>query len=129
MDSTMTSGPVIAVLGIGAVFVALSILIATITLVGRILRRPSDSFGEPSAGRSVASTTSAPTGAAAERGDGDALLLVALAAYGMHRRRRVSVRGPSPSSAWAGEGRSRQVLRAETTRLSLIHISEPTRPY
>ena len=115
MDPTTTSGPVVAVLGIGTVFVALALLIAVVTLIARLINGPGASADKPAAAAGSVVTPEA----ASRPGDEDAgpqLLLVALAAYGMHRSRRVSVRGPNPTSSWGRQGRSRQVLRAERTR-------------
>ena len=104
MDQAILSGPTMAVVGIGTVFVALAIIVAIVSLTARILASPD----------TTAIAVSDAVGAASdqvESQDGERLQKVALAAYGFHLARRVSVRGHVASTPWLRAGRQAQVDR------------------
>ena len=108
MDQAILSGPTIAVIGIGTVFVALSILVAVISVTARFLARrdaPAAPHAAP-AGATVATRTTEDS-----TPDRDRLLSVALAAYAFHLDKRVIVRAHVASSPWLRAGRQAQVDR------------------
>jgi len=101
------------VVGITMVYFALTMLVAVLVVLARIVhgadtaatkQRPTQPAVPSASTRDVSGTAGA--GREAQR-----LELVALAAYGMHLRRRVAVRGSVASSPWSRAGRARQVLR------------------
>jgi Na+-transporting methylmalonyl-CoA/oxaloacetate decarboxylase gamma subunit len=104
MDQAILSGPTMAVVGIGTVFVALAIIVAIVSLTARILT------SADSTAIAVGDAVSA-TGDQVESRDNDRLQQVALAAYGFHLARRVSVRGHVASTPWLRAGRQAQVDR------------------
>lgn len=114
MIAAMTDGPAMSALGIGTVFVALSMLVAVVNLMARALR---GGGGRRSAGAASASAAAEgrdgpqrqSTASAGGSHEGADRLRAALAAYGLHRRRRVAVRGPETPSAWLLAGRVRQL--------------------
>ncbi len=110
---TVASGPVVTIIGVTTVFIALAMLIGVLNVVTWILDRQKAAAGEPTA----APMPSADVAAADTAGDSssdDELLLVALAAYGLHQRRRVSVRTQQPTaSRWALAGRAQELRRVE----------------
>lgn len=93
-----------AVVGIGTVFVALAIIVTIVSLTARMLT-PADAPAIAVGGdvRAV-SDQSDPQG-------NEQLQRVALAAYGFHLTRRVSVRGHVASTPWLRAGRQAQVDR------------------
>lgn len=106
MEGTILNGPTMAVVGISTVFVALAIIVAIVSLIARILT--------PSGSAAIAQAAAVETPAAAEQDNADnkdRLQQVALAAYGFHLARRVSVRGHVASSPWLRAGRQAQVDR------------------
>ncbi len=105
--NSAVSGPIVSVIGIGTVFVALSLLVAVLSLLAKILNKQEAAESDGRAEPGQAATEAAPAAAT----DQDELLRVALAAYGLHQRYRHSVRGPAAPSAWALAGRARQVMR------------------
>ena len=105
MDPSAYSGLNMAVIGVTTVFLALSLLILVVTITARLV-------GGSTAAAPAGASSAAPAGegesAAFER---DELARVAVAAYALHEARRVSVRGPAPTSAWLRAGRQTQVDR------------------
>ncbi len=98
MDVVATGGLNITVVGVGTVFIALSMLVAVLTVMARL-------FSVADGGQN------------SDRHDTDLLARVALAAYGLHAASRTAVRGPAPASAWLRAARSRQVMRFERSQL------------
>jgi len=96
-----------ALLGIGTVFAALTVLVAALRLASRAVAAP-----EPQLARG-------PVPGAVSRvpESGEDLELVALAAYALHLARRVRIPEPGPASRWVIAGRMRQTapfLRRES---------------
>jgi Na+-transporting methylmalonyl-CoA/oxaloacetate decarboxylase gamma subunit len=115
--AAMTNGPAMSALGVGTVFVALSMLVGVVNLTARILR----GGARRRSSSAVAATGATPhedpqhrpkTDVSSKHDVGIDRLRVALAAYGLHRRRRVAVRGPEAPSAWLLAGRVRQLRGA-----------------
>lgn len=101
-----------AVLGISMVFLALLLLIIVIGIMDRILARIESKTAGPAAAATLASDDGVSASAAMGAGEGpekDDLASVALAAWGLHQRRRVSVRPASNSSRWAALARANQL--------------------
>ena len=99
-----------AVLGISMVFLALLLLIVVIGIMDKVLAR----FEGKKAGPGANAAAGASTGAAASVSVGkvkkkDELAVVALAAWGLHQRRRVSVRPAANTSRWAALARAKQL--------------------
>jgi Na+-transporting methylmalonyl-CoA/oxaloacetate decarboxylase gamma subunit len=102
VDVSLTGGSAMAVIGVGTVFIALTVLLAAVRLTSRILNRP----GAPAP---LASAGGLARDAPAVRPDtGDDLEYVALAAYALHLARRARTSVPGPPSRWMIAGRLRQ---------------------
>ena len=133
MNTEVLSGPVVMVLGIGTVFTALVLLVGIVTLLARAVA------GEPliqnevdwvknrldrdKAGGGTAQPHPVPGAPVAAMASQDAeetaveaeeLKLVAIAAYGLHQRRRVNVPPPPTPSPWLRAGRQGLVTRIGT---------------
>jgi Na+-transporting methylmalonyl-CoA/oxaloacetate decarboxylase gamma subunit len=96
-----------ALLGIGTVFAALTVLVAALRLASRAVAAP-----EPHLARTLE-----PGGASVVQERGEDLELVALAAYALHLARRVRIAEPGTVSRWLLAGRMRQTapfLRRES---------------
>ena len=97
-----------AVLGISMVFLALLLLIVVIGIMDRILAR----LSSKKAGLATDAKAESSTVAAASAGEEekkDEMAAVALAAWGLHQRRRVSVRPAANTSRWAALARAKQL--------------------
>ncbi|MBC8293537.1 MAG: OadG family protein [Proteobacteria bacterium] len=108
MDAGAVSGPSMAVLGISMVFLALLLLIVVIGIMDRILAR----LSSKKAGLATDAKAESSTVAAASAGEEekkDEMAAVALAAWGLHQRRRVSVRPAANTSRWAALARAKQL--------------------
>jgi len=94
-------------IGVGAVFVALALLIAVVVLTSRFIDRRENGGKQDSeqAGVDASDVTEAPDG-------GAHLLRIALAAYGLHSFSGVAVRGPEPVSHWGTASRVAQLKRS-----------------
>mgnify|MGYP001162774527 CR=1 FL=1 len=104
MDPSVTSGLNVTVVGVGVVFTALTMIVAVVSIMGRLLGAPN--------GAPVPATAELPQiPGEQDQSEGELLARVAAAVYAFHRRHSVAVRGPQPSSAWLRAGRSRQVMR------------------
>lgn len=97
MDAATTAGLNITVVGVGTVFLALSMLVVVLTIMGRILAGETGKDPGPEA--------------SSDDSGRDVLERVALAAYGLHAASRTAVRPPEPASAWLRAARSQQVMR------------------
>ena len=110
MEHAILSGPTMAVVGIGTVFVALAIIVTIVSLIARILGTD-ESLPLPPAAPAV------DIEAAAMQASGkDRLQQAALAAYAFHLSRRVTVRAHVPPSPWLRAGRQAQVDRIRGRR-------------
>jgi Na+-transporting methylmalonyl-CoA/oxaloacetate decarboxylase gamma subunit len=100
-----------AVVGITMVYFALTMLVAVLVVLSRMVDRGKEPRAKPTP--PAAAPASPPETADSTVADGDArrLELVALAAYGVHLRRRVSVRKTVEPSPWSRAGRANQVMR------------------
>jgi Na+-transporting methylmalonyl-CoA/oxaloacetate decarboxylase gamma subunit len=107
MEVSLTGGAAMTVIGIVAVFAALTALLAAIRLASRILgpteRHPSAS---PAGDLARGGPASGPE-------SGEELESVALAAYALHLARRVRTPAPAPTSRWVIAGRLRQTAPFE----------------
>jgi len=111
VDAAITTGPIMTTIGVGAVFVALGLLIAVVVITSHLIDRRENGDGTGDKGaRSAGKHTSANKDAhtAGTHTDHTQLLHIALAAYGLHRRNGVAVRGPQPLSQWATASRVAQ---------------------
>lgn len=105
----------LSAIGIFVVFGALSTLVLVLMGFSKLLADVPD----PGHGghASAAAPKPAPKPSAAPAGDDtEALLKVALAAYGLHRSRRITVRSPETTSSWLHSGRASQVQRFPNKR-------------
>ena len=98
-----------ALLGIGTVFAALTVLVVALRLASRAVASPEPHLAG----------TPVPGDASGVRESGEDLELVALAAYALHLARRVRIPEPGPASPsrWVIAGRMRQTapfLRRES---------------
>jgi Na+-transporting methylmalonyl-CoA/oxaloacetate decarboxylase gamma subunit len=97
--------------GLTTVFLALLGLVGLLTLMGRLLggtgKKAQPAAAAPAAAKS--GTTKEEPGADIER-----LRHIAIAAFALHKSRRVAVRGPSPSSEWGTAARVRSTNRTTT---------------
>jgi hypothetical protein len=91
-------------------------LIVVITIMDKVLARLEGKKAGPGADAAAGASTvtSASTGAAGAASAGeeakkDELAVVALAAWGLHQRRRVSVRPAATTSRWAALARAKQL--------------------
>ncbi|HIF64722.1 MAG: OadG family transporter subunit [bacterium] len=112
MDAGAVSGPSMAVLGISMVFLALLLLIIVIGIMDKVLARIEGKTAVPAPTASLASEDGVSASAAMGKAEGqekDDLTSVALAAWGLHQRRRVSVRPAANSSRWAALARANQL--------------------
>ena len=110
MDPSASSGLNMTVVGVTTVFLALTLLLAVVTIMAKLVggETATASPGAKAASASGAAPIPAGGSPAVER---DELSRVALAAYALHQARRVSVRGPAPASPWLRAGRQNQVDR------------------
>jgi len=108
MDAGAVSGPSMAVLGISMVFLALLLLIIVIGIMDKVLARIEGKTAVPGTNAATGASTVASASAGEEEKKGD-LTSVALAAWGLHQRRRVSVRPAANSSRWAALARANQL--------------------
>ena len=113
----MTSGPVMTTIGIGAVFVALVLLIAVVVITSRLINRRENGGGRNSpqvvkgarcSGEGRGGGSKNASGSNARRPNRALLLRIALAAYGLHRRNSVTVRAPESVSHWGTVSRVAQ---------------------
>jgi len=98
-----------AVLGISMVFLALLLLIVVIGIMDRILARLSSKKAGLATDAKAESSTVAAAASAGEEEKKDEMAAVALAAWGLHQRRRVSVRPAANTSRWAALARAKQL--------------------
>ena len=98
----------IALIGVGTVFLALVFLIAVLSLTERLIGVSADARKNSPGGG--AGRESDPPVEPLEGAPGN-LIEIAVAAYCVHKARRVAVRMPEPASAWLMEGRARQLSR------------------
>jgi Na+-transporting methylmalonyl-CoA/oxaloacetate decarboxylase gamma subunit len=101
-----------AVLGISMVFLALLLLIIVIGIMDKVLARLGGKTAGPATTAGLASDDGVSASTAMGAGEGpekDDLPSVALAAWGLHQRRRVSVRPAANSSRWAALARGNQL--------------------
>ncbi len=103
----------LSAIGLFVVFFALALLVFVLMGFSRLLANVPD---PGHAGHAKPSPKAAAGATARDSGEGASLVTVALAAYAMHQRRRVSVRTPEPSSPWLHSGRAIQVQRFPTKR-------------
>jgi sodium pump decarboxylase gamma subunit len=110
MDAGAVSGLNMAVLGISMVFLALLLLIVVITIMDKVLARLEGKKAGPGADAAAgASTLAAASVSVGKVKKKDELAVVALAAWGLHQRRRVSVRPAATTSRWAALARAKQL--------------------
>ena len=117
MDPSLTSGGIIAAIGISTVFFALVTLIGLVSVMGRVLApseapaaapQPADAF--PPSASEEAKPESASAEAEAEPASAEPdYQQIALIAYAFHRRATTRVRSGDPSSTWAVAGRIREL--------------------
>ncbi len=112
MDAVATGGLNTMVVGIVTVFFALTMLVAVITVMTKLL-----SLGNGTAATALPGDGGQTGTEATGTGRSELLARVALAAYALHAASRTSIRGPEPASAWARAARSRQILRFESSQL------------
>jgi len=116
LDPSLTSGSVIATIGITTVFFALVTLIAMISLMARFLSPEEANAAAP------ATTPPAPepTGESAKEASNKAdaspasetdFQQIALTAYAYHRRATTRVANADPASAWEAAGRIRELTQ------------------
>jgi sodium pump decarboxylase gamma subunit len=104
-----------AVLGISMVFLALALLIAVIGVMDKVLGRLGGKKAAPGTDTAAgASTVAAASVSLGKEKKKDELAAVALAAWGLHQRRRVSVRPAANTSRWAALARANQLAGTVT---------------
>jgi Na+-transporting methylmalonyl-CoA/oxaloacetate decarboxylase gamma subunit len=125
LDPSLTSGGIIATIGIGTVFFALVTLIGVVTAMAR-LSTASAPEPEPSAaplpkvpasaaaGDSVSEKSEAPPAEAPEPD----FQRIALSAYAYHRRTTTRVKGDTPSTSWDVAGRIHELRRRTASSIS-----------
>ncbi|MFQ5478617.1 MAG: OadG family protein [Candidatus Binatia bacterium] len=105
----LKAGVEMALLGMGAVFVALSGLVLALTILRLAVDGPAkEEPGSESGGTGGLRRSRRKNGSVSSTDD---LIEVALAAWAFHRSRSVRVRKAVQPSRWAVVGRSRQVAR------------------
>jgi Na+-transporting methylmalonyl-CoA/oxaloacetate decarboxylase gamma subunit len=107
LDPSLTSGGIIATIGIGTVFFALVTLIGLVSAMAGLLAEPSP---EPKA--SAAAPPAEPASGSGEDSAAEPdYQQIALSAYAYHRRATTRVKGSTPSTSWDVAGRIRELGR------------------
>jgi Na+-transporting methylmalonyl-CoA/oxaloacetate decarboxylase gamma subunit len=107
----------LSAIGIFVVFSALTTLVLVLMVFSKLLANvPDPGHGAKPAARVKKPKPNKAGATATGKSQEDTLLAVALAAYGMHLGRRISVRSPQPSSSWLHSARAVQVHRFPTKR-------------
>ncbi len=110
MDSSLTSILTLVVIGVGAVFLALAMLIGVISVTKFVVEFPSRAKAAPSTAELVgAGVDHRRDEPEREEARSDDLERVALAAYALHVLRRSTVRASPAPSRWALAGRMSQL--------------------
>ena len=123
MDPSLTSGSIIAIIGISTVFVALMTLIGLVTVMGRAFSprpvAPEPDAAQPAEGHAPVGASGSAQARAVESAEtakaepaGTAATdfhQIALSAYAYHRRATTRVKSDEPSTPWLAAGRIHEI--------------------
>jgi hypothetical protein len=102
MEASLQGAPLLALIGIGAVFVVLTALLGAVLATARLLN------GRARGAARAPAATLGPVDSSLRAKIEQDLEAVALAAYALHLAGRVSIPDPEPPSQWVVAGRMRQ---------------------